>query len=308
MSQLRSHPKRHTIAITIAVLSHIGLLALLYLLHLEGRITPPQEVELLLVDIGNVASASGTEEPMGQELEGDTETDTPIEAEPAPETRPTPTPKPTTPTPQPKAKPAPQAPTSQPVRTQQHEESLKIEAERKRAEQERQRRAEAEAKLKAEAEAKARAEAEARARAEAKAAAEREARRKQAGNTVAGAFGAGSGQNTNHGNASSGTGNQGDPKGVAGGSFDLSGRRVVSNGGNLTPPATSKAIRGRINVRITVNADGRVIDAYIEPRGTNIAEEGIRQAAVRAARSTAFNAQEGASDQRGLITYNFDIQ
>lgn len=300
MSKLRSHPRRHVVAIAVAVLAHAGLLALLYFLYLEGRITPPQEVELVLVDIGNVSSASGTEEPMGQELEGDTDTDIPVEAEPAPQLKPTPQPKPIPPAPTPKAKPTPKAPTTQPVRTQQHEESLRIEAERKRAAAEEQKRLEAEAK--------ARAEAEAKARAEAKAAAEREARRRQAGNAVAGAFGAGSGQNTSHGNAASGTGNQGDPKGVAGGSFDLSGRRVVSNGGNLTPPSTSKAIRGRINVRIIVNAEGRVIDAYIDPRGTNIADEGIRQAAVRAARSTAFNAQEGASDQRGLITYNFDIQ
>lgn len=296
MSQLQSHPKRHLTAIVIAVLTHIGLLALLYFIHLEGRITPAREVELLLVDIGNVASASGTEEPMGEELDGDIDIETSVE----PQLAPTPPPPPAPPRP----KPTPKAPSTQPVRSQQHEESLRIEAERKKAEQERQRQIEAEAKAKARAEAEAKAKAEA----EAKAAAEREARRKQAGNTVAGAFGAGKGQNTSQGNASSGTGNQGDPKGVAGGSFDLSGRRIVSNGGNLTPPATSKAIRGRINVRITVNADGRVIDAYIDPRGTNIAEESIRQAAVRAARTTAFNAQEGASDQKGLITYNFDIQ
>ena len=153
----------------------------------------------------------------------------------------------------------------------------------------------------AEAEAKARAEAERRAREEA---ARREAQRQEIGHSVSGAFGRQSGAAGSQGTASSGTGNQGNPNGSAG-SYALTGRTIVSNGGVLARPSTSRAIDGI--VRVVVDGSGRVIQATVA-QGTNIADTSIRNAALAAARATRFNSVAGADDQEGLITYRFKIQ
>ena len=155
----------------------------------------------------------------------------------------------------------------------------------------------------AEAEAKARAEAERRAREEA---ARREAQRQEIGHSVAGAFGRQSGAAGSQGTASSGTGNQGNPNGSAG-SYALTGRTIVSNGGVLARPSTNRAIDGIVRVRIIVDGSGRVIQATLA-QGTNIADTSVRNAALSAARATRFNAVAGADDQEGLITYRFKIQ
>ena len=155
----------------------------------------------------------------------------------------------------------------------------------------------------AEAEAKSRAEAERRAREEA---ARREAQRQEIGHSVSGAFGRQSGAAGSQGTASSGTGNQGNPNGSAG-SYALTGRTIVSNGGVLARPSTSRAIDGIVRVRIVVDGSGRVIQATVA-QGTNIADTSIRNAALAAARATRFNSVAGADDQEGLITYRFKIQ
>lgn len=265
------------LAVAIALLVHIALGALLYVLQLHGKKIPPVETELLLIDIGNVDAAKGQEEPMGRQVIGE-QTMAPVPRVPAPRVSPKPITSPT------QMRPT----TAQPerIQTQQHEESLRIAAE-ERAERER-----------------IAAEERARAAEEAK----RQAQRSQAGNAVTGAFGAGRGVGTSHGNAAAGTGNQGNPQGAAGGTFSLAGRTIVSNGGRLIPPTTSRAIRGRISVRIIVNAAGRVTEAQVQPQGTDIGDEAIRRAAIQAARTTVFDTAEGAEEQRGIITYHFDIQ
>lgn len=251
--------KRTLIAVAVAIALHVGLIALLYLLSLSGRIKEANPIELVLIDIGNVDAASGTEEPEGLHQSGLREA---VE--------------PTTAMREPTKPPAP-------IQTQTHEESLQI-AEAKRKEEERQ-----------------------RAEAEAQEAKKREEQRRQANNAVANAFGAGRGANTSHGDAATGSGNQGSPNGALGGTFSLDGRTIVSNGGQLIRPETSRAIRGRVTVRITVNATGRVTQASVLPAQTNISDANIRQAALAAARTTVFSTQEGADEQRGTITYNFDI-
>lgn len=95
---------------------------------------------------------------------------------------------------------------------------------------------------------------------------------------------------------------------VGAGSHTLSGRSIISNGGRLTMPTVKKAIRGRVNVRIIVDETGKVISAEVSPAGTNIADAGARAAAIAAARQTVFNAQHGSTAQKGIITYNFEIQ
>ena len=270
--------QRRALALAIALTLHIALLLLLWSLYLRAPHPQSKPVEVLVaVNVGNVEQASGAIEPGGTQSEDPQSTR--VEAP-----RPTP-PVPPTPTPTPRPK-APSRTSSQPLQTQNTEQSMRIEETRR-----------------AEAEAKARAEAERRAREEA---ARREAQRQEIGHSVAGAFGRQSGAAGSQGTASSGTGNQGNPNGSAG-SYALTGRTIVSNGGVLARPSTNRAIDGVVRVRIIVDGSGRVIQATVA-QGTNIADTSVRNAALSAARATRFNAVAGADDQEGLITYRFKIQ
>ena len=113
---------------------------------------------------------------------------------------------------------------------------------------------------------------------------------------------------------STGTGGaQGQGEGSAtgssvGGGASLAGRNVVGNGGRPARPTGFSPTRGTVVVRIVVNADGKVIEATQRLRGTNVTDSRTVQAAIRAALATRFNAQPGAADQEGTITYHFDIQ
>lgn len=271
------------VALAISLGLHLLVLGLLYFLRLRSEVEPKPREEVVLIDLGNVASAAGAEEPSGQQMEGET---IPSEASPTPASQPRVEPTPVA-KPEPK-KPEPR-PEQQPIRTQTHEPAPKQAPEPKPTQPTAE-------ELRAQAEAKARAEAEERAK-----------RMKQVGNSVAQAFGADKGRNTSHGN-SQGSGNQGDPEGVTNGSFSLEGRRVISNGGQLTSPKVNKAIEGRIVVNIVVNSRGEVSSATISPRGTNIADPSVRNGALAAARSTTFNAQEGGTEQRGTITYIYVLK
>ena len=270
--------QRRALALAIALTLHIALLLLLWGLYLRAPHPQTKPVEVLVaVNVGNVEQASGAIEPGGTQSE-DLQS-TRVEAP-----RPTP-PVPPTPTPRPRTT-APTRTASQPLQTQSIEQSMRIEETRR-----------------AEAEAKARQEAERRAREEA---ARREAQRQEIGHSVAGAFGRQSGATGSQGTASSGTGNQGNPNGSSG-SYALTGRTIVSNGGVLARPSTNRAIDGIVRVRIIVDGSGRVIQATVA-QGTNIADTSVRNAALSAARATRFNAVAGADDQEGLITYRFKIQ
>lgn len=97
-------------------------------------------------------------------------------------------------------------------------------------------------------------------------------------------------------------------KAVGSSSHTLAGRSISSNGGVLTSPNIQKAVRGKINVRIVVDATGKVISAEVTPSGTNIADAEVRASALAAARKTEFNPQPGATPQKGIITYSFEIQ
>ena len=262
--------QRRALALAIALTLHIALLLLLWSLYLRAPHPQSKPVEVLVaVNVGNVEQASGAIEPGGTQSEDPQSTR--VEApHPTPPVPPTPIP-----TPRPKA---PSRTSSQPLQTQNTEQSMRIQETR-------------------------RAEAEAKAREEA---ARREAQRQEIGHSVAGAFGRQSGAAGSQGTASSGTGNQGNPNGSAG-SYALTGRTIVSNGGVLARPSTNRAIDGIVRVRIIVDGSGRVIQATVA-QGTNIADTSVRNAALSAARATRFNAVAGADDQEGLITYRFKIQ
>lgn len=99
-------------------------------------------------------------------------------------------------------------------------------------------------------------------------------------------------------------------KGKAGSSagWSLDGRSIVGNGGRPVMPTRVPDIRGTVVVEITVNSAGQVIDAKVRLRGTNVVDSALREAAVRAARKTRFNALGGVPDQKGTITYHFDVK
>lgn len=99
-------------------------------------------------------------------------------------------------------------------------------------------------------------------------------------------------------------------KGRAGSSagWSLDGRSIVGNGGRPVMPTRVPDIRGTVVVEITVNAAGQVIDAKVRLRGTNVVDSVLRDAAVKAARKTRFNALGGVPNQKGTITYHFDVK
>ena len=99
-------------------------------------------------------------------------------------------------------------------------------------------------------------------------------------------------------------------KGRAGSSagWSLDGRSIVGNGGRPVMPTRVPDIRGTVVVEITVNAAGQVIDAKVSLRGTNVVDSALQEAAVKAARKTRFNALGSVPNQKGTITYHFDVK
>lgn len=99
-------------------------------------------------------------------------------------------------------------------------------------------------------------------------------------------------------------------KGKAGFSagWSLDGRSIVGNGGRPVMPTRVPDIRGTVVVEITVNAAGQVTNAKVLLRGTNVVDSKLRSAALQAARKTRFNALGGVPDQKGTITYHFDVK
>lgn len=129
-------------------------------------------------------------------------------------------------------------------------------------------------------------------------------------NKVAGLFDrkkpTGSESGTGKSDAGSGVADKGKAGSSAG--FSLEGRSIVGNGGRPVMPTRVPDIRGTVVVEITVNAAGKVTNAEVRLRGTNVVDSKLRSAALQAARKTRFNAVGGVPDQKGTITYHFDVK
>ncbi len=120
-------------------------------------------------------------------------------------------------------------------------------------------------------------------------------------------------QNPSHGNDPTGQGAQGNPAGNSDqgqshgspgwGSYDLGGRGIE---GNLPRPAFDVNASGTVVVAITVNADGKVTAAAIQPKGTTTSDTALRNAAKNAAAKARFKPAKGTNIQYGTITYHFD--
>lgn len=134
-----------------------------------------------------------------------------------------------------------------------------------------------------------------------------------ANSRIAGAFGKGTTMQ-GRGDAATGNGTQGSPQGnsqegvVSGtggyGNYDLGGRSLM---GSLPRPSYNVQEEGRVVVTITVNPEGRVIQATINSR-TNTANASLRRAALDAARKAVFNKVSTVNNQQGTITYYFKLK
>ncbi|SHE55908.1 energy transducer TonB [Dysgonomonas macrotermitis] len=295
---------------TIGLAGTIGFHVLLIIFLLLYYIKPSNKDRLndelggVPVMFGNVQDALGDDEPFGRGNGLTEDVLEPIESDPTMPnnleqteavTKTEPIPAPTTPAAKPVVKDN-KAPTA----TQDVEKTIAIsEAKKQEAAKKQQEAVIAEAKKKAQVEADRKAQEEAD-------------RKKNINSQMAGLFGNGSG-NGSRGNTH-GTGTQGSPagngnvgkvSGVGGtGTYDLGGRGVGSGG--LKLPAYTVDDYGTVVVDIIVDPKGNVIEASIG-RGTNTTNSTLRNESIRAAQRTKFALVNTTNNQKGTITYKFNL-
>ncbi|HEY9125471.1 MAG TPA: energy transducer TonB [Bacteroidales bacterium] len=100
-----------------------------------------------------------------------------------------------------------------------------------------------------------------------------------------------------------GTGNGTGP-GKDGISFSLEGRNPLY----LQIPSDKSQSEGKVVVEITVDKDGRVINAIPGVKGSTTLDEQLLQIAKTAALQSKFNTKAGSTIQKGTITYRFVLQ
>lgn len=298
--------KEKTISMAGTIAFHVILLLCLLFYYIkpvnDNRYS--QEMGGVPVMFGNVADALGDDEPFGRG-NGLTEDITePIESDPTmpnnlgestTETKVEPTPM-KTPTPAVAPKKEAKAPTA----TQDVEKTIAIN-EAKKAEVEKKRKEDAAAEVKR----KAQAESDRKAQEEA-------SRKKNINSQMAGLFGNGSGSGSRgntHGTGTqgspSGNGSTGKVSGVGGtGTYDLGGRGVGSGG--LKLPAYHVDDYGTVVVDIIVDPKGNVIETSIG-KGTNTTNASLRNESLQAARRTKFATSPNLNNQKGTITYKFNL-
>lgn len=102
----------------------------------------------------------------------------------------------------------------------------------------------------------------------------------------------------------SGTGQGLNPDGLDRLDKGLQGRGLV---GDLPKPAYPGSKSGKIVVRVTVNASGKVTGATYEPKGSTESDPALVEAAIVAARKARFT-ESRAAVQGGTITYIFRME
>lgn len=266
----------------------IILALIFYTLDLTPMARTAEDLGGVPVMFGNVPDAFGDDEPFGRgngDVGAEEATSPNVVEDPIPMVENTAT----------KTKPAVSNTKEAPV-TQNLEETVAIKEAKKKAEEKKQQEAD-----------------ERRKKAEADRVAQQEAAKKgQINNQMAGLFGNGTGRGS-RGNTE-GTGTQGVPTGNASygktsgvggwGSFDLGGRSLGSGG--LIKPNYSVDDYGTVVVDILVNAKGDVVEATIG-KGTNTPNTNLRNEALRAAKRTKFNTVSSVTNQKGTITYKFNL-
>lgn len=304
-----SMTKEKTISIAGTVIFHLILILILLFYYIKPADIDRYSDELSGVPVmfGNVPNAYGDDEPFGrgngltEDIKEDIESDPTMPnnlenvdeikeeikvVEPIQKKEPTP---------KPPVKQTQATPTTQDVeKTIAISEAKKVENEKKRKEA-----AEAEQKRKVQVEAEQKAQADAE-------------RKKNINSQMAGLFGNGSGngsrgntQGTGTQGSPSGNGNVGKISGVGGkGTYDLGGRGVGSGG--LILPSYNVDDYGTVVVDIIVDPKGNVIETSIG-RGTTTTNSSLRNESLRAAKRTKFNIVTTTNNQKGTITYKFNL-
>lgn len=269
---------------------HLCLILLLLFMYLTPSAITEQEEVMLGVPVmfGNVPDAFGDDEPEGRGKGniGSQETVSPHvvnEAQPMIEATSA------------ENKPFVSNVEETPI-TQNFEESVAIKEANRKEEEQKAKKAE-EQRKKAEAELIARQEAE---------------KRGQINQQMAGLFGQGAGEGS-RGNTE-GTGTQGVTTGNASygatsgiggwGSFALGGRSL--GGGGLIKPNYSVDDYGTVVVDILVDPKGNVVEATVG-KGTNTTSAVLTAEALKAAKRTKFNEVSSVVNQKGTITYKFNL-
>ncbi len=273
--------KDDTSALIGTIVIHLILLLILYFGIL--RTIVPSEDSGVLVNFGDIAASVGAYEP--QYSENTQQKEIP---------------------PQPTPKPVPIA--EEKIITQDQETSVTI-PEKKEKKEDTSAANERARKEREEAERKRREEDERKRKEE-----EQKRQQEAISNRVSNAFGMGNSPDSNQGDATAGTGNQGSPfgnsdtganEGTGGfGTFNLNGRSIGSGG--LPRPAYTAQEEGKIVINITVDPNGIVILAEIG-RGTNIDNASMRKSALDAAKRAKFNKIQGTNNQNGTITYIYKL-
>lgn len=269
---MKNFSKDKIAGIVGTLLVHILVFGLLWLLVLKTAPPPPEKgIEVMMgIDIQEQAMAQVNEAP-------------PVAPEPA------------------KVKPTPPAP-EEPLLTQDSEESVQLPPEKPKKEKPKKKEKTPEQIQKE----KEQAERIERERQEAKA-------RKEAENLMA-TFNKGS-KMSKKGSSDKDDKTAGSPAGNSdagqttgvGVSFSLEGR--TPGGGGLVRPVYNVQEDGRVVVDITVNPAGKVVVATINlKKSTPGVAVVLREAALKAARSTFFNSIGGVDNQMGTITYNFELK
>ena len=134
-------------------------------------------------------------------------------------------------------------------------------------------------------------------------------------NLASKSFGAANSPETQQGETTATSDNQGSPfgstdrganEGIGGfGSFDLDGR-YIGQGGLPRPKHLGQEV-GKIVLDIIVTPDGNVISAKTG-RGTNIDNAAMRKSAEEAAMTAKFNKINKTQNQSGTITYRYEIK
>lgn len=282
--------KDKAISLGVTIGFHLLLILALLLYTLDLVPIKPKSEELMGIPVmfGNTPDAFGDDEPFGR---GNGDVGANEASSPNVVEDPIPMVENTTKT----TKPAVSNTEKAPV-TQNFEETVAIKEAKKKAEEKRKQ--EATERLK---------------KAEADRIAQQEAAKKgQINNQMSGLFGNGTGSGS-RGNTQ-GTGTQGVPTGNASygatsgiggwGSFTLGGRSLGSGG--LVKPTYSENDYGTVVVDIIVNAKGDVVEAN-PGKGTNTPNTTLRNEAIRAAKRTKFNEVSSVTNQKGTITYKFNL-
>ncbi|PKQ65484.1 hypothetical protein BZG02_00305 [Labilibaculum filiforme] len=313
-----SNSKGKQIGFVGTIIFHIGLLALLFYLGFYTPLPLPEE-EGILVNFGNTDQGLGKEDPAPSQ----SSQAVPAVSQPAPKPQASPT------TPDKPAssvnekiltqnsEDAPSVPSSEEIakKKAEVEKNKKIKAEQdrlKKIETEKKRLEEIKKQQEAEAEKQRLAELERRRKEEA----ERQEKIANINNKAKNVFGQGTSSNSSQGTTFP-SGNQGAPNGSPdsdnyngsglgnkGVSYDLKGRNSLS----IPKPQYNLQESGKVVVEITVDKNGKVVNARPGMPGSTTSNSTLFEAARKAAMKAVFNADPKASAfQKGTITYHFQL-